>query len=131
MGCRFCANRQRRPATSLRCTRSSTRCWPSAEVMQQRPSHVGVHGHGRPLLNTEAVLEAINCLCSDLGMAQRQINREHGGPWPPDSETGRLAPSAWVRISSPWRGACMPPTKDAREEADPTAHAYPIAPTFE
>lgn len=43
------------------------------EVMDQRPSHVVFMGMGEPLLNVEAVLGAVQSLCRDLGMAQRQI----------------------------------------------------------
>jgi len=64
----FLRYRQRGLQRSLQCaTRSSTSCWPYREVMQATPQPRGVHGHGRALLNTEAVLRGINCLCSDAG----------------------------------------------------------------
>jgi len=48
------------------------RCWPFREVIAgNAPATWCSLGMGSPFSNTEAVLEAINCLCSDLGMAQR------------------------------------------------------------
>jgi len=74
------------------------------EVLEQRPSHVVFMGMGEPLLNIEAVLEAIHCLCTDLGMAQQPDHREHGGRAayaPPLGGVGARSVSA--APSSPWR----------------------------
>ena len=73
MACRFCATGKGGLQRSLAVHEIVDRVLSVREVMQQRPSHVVFMGMGEPLLNIEAVLAAIDCLCTDLGMAQRQI----------------------------------------------------------
>jgi len=95
--------------------------------MQQRPSHVVFMGMGEPLLhNAKQVLEAINCLCSDLGMAAAQITVSTVGVarqipnWP-------LAPRRLGPITFTLAVKLHAPTKRLARGLIPTAHAYPIA----
>jgi 23S rRNA (adenine2503-C2)-methyltransferase len=96
------------------------------EVMDQRPSHVVFMGMGEPLLNIDAVLAAIDCLCTDLGMAQRQITVSTVGvpktlPTLADRALERLGRAQFTLAVS-----LHAPDQRLREELIPTAHAYPL-----
>lgn len=96
------------------------------EAMDRRPSHVVFMGMGEPLLNTEAVLEAIACLCTDLGMAQRQITVSTVGvprslPTLAEHALERLGRAQFTLAVS-----LHAPDQRLREELIPTAHAYPL-----
>ena len=73
MACRLCATGKGGLQRSLAVHEIVDQVLSVREVMDQRPSHVVFMGMGEPLLNIDAVLAAIDCLCTDLGMAQRQI----------------------------------------------------------
>lgn len=73
MACRFCATGKGGLQRSLAVHEIVDQVLSVREAMETRPSHVVFMGMGEPLLNIEAVLAAIDCLCTDLGMAQRQI----------------------------------------------------------
>jgi 23S rRNA (adenine2503-C2)-methyltransferase len=83
-------------------------------------------GMGEPLLNTDAVLEAIACLCTDLGMAQRQITVSTVGvprtlPTLAERALERLGRAQFTLAVS-----LHAPDQRLREELIPTAHAYPL-----
>ncbi len=69
MACRFCATGKGGLQRSLAVHEIVDQVLSVREAMEQRPSHVVFMGMGEPLLNSEAVLAAIDCLCRDLGMA--------------------------------------------------------------
>jgi 23S rRNA (adenine2503-C2)-methyltransferase len=94
--------------------------------MGRRPSHVVFMGMGEPLLNTEAVLAAIDCLCRDLGMAQRQITVSTVGvprtlPTLAERSLERLGRAQFTLAVS-----LHAPDQGLREVLIPTAHAYPL-----
>ena len=73
MACRFCATGKGGLQRSLAVHEIVDQVLSVREAMGRRPSHVVFMGMGEPLLNIDAVLAAIDCLCRDLGMAQRQM----------------------------------------------------------
>jgi len=96
------------------------------EVMEKRPSHVVFMGMGEPLLNIDAVLSAIDCLCRDLGMAQRQITVStvgvpHTLPTLAERSLERLGRAQFTLAVS-----LHAPDQALREQLIPTARAYPL-----
>ena len=126
MACRFCATGKGGLQRSLATHEIVDQVLAVREVMEQRPSHVVFMGMGEPLLNVEAVLEAIDCLCTDLGMAQRQITVSTVGvprtlPTLAERALARLGRAQFTLAVS-----LHAPDQPLREELIPTAHAYPI-----
>jgi 23S rRNA (adenine2503-C2)-methyltransferase len=83
-------------------------------------------GMGEPLLNSDAVLAAIDCLCRDLGMAQRQITVStvgvpHTLPTLAEQSLERLGRAQFTLAVS-----LHAPDQRLREELIPTARAYPL-----
>ena len=68
MACRFCATGKGGLQRSLATHEIVDQVLSIREVMDRRPSHVVFMGMGEPLLNIEAVLEAIRCFNDDLGI---------------------------------------------------------------
>ena len=73
MACRFCATGKGGLQRSLQTHEIVDQVLSVREAMDRRPSHVVFMGMGEPLLNSEAVLDAIRCLNNDLGIGQRRI----------------------------------------------------------
>ena len=126
MACRFCATGKGGLQRSLATHEIVDQVLAVREVMDQRPSHVVFMGMGEPLLNIEAVLEAIDCLCTDLGMAQRQITVStvgvpHTLPTLAERSLERLGRAQFTLAVS-----LHAPDQRLRQELIPTAHAYPI-----
>ncbi len=126
MGCRFCATGKGGLQRSLAVHEIVDQVLSVREAMDRRPSHVVFMGMGEPLLNTEAVLEAIACLCTDLGMAQRQITVSTVGvprslPTLAERSLERLGRAQFTLAVS-----LHAPDQRLREELIPTAHAYPL-----
>jgi 23S rRNA (adenine2503-C2)-methyltransferase len=125
MACRFCATGKEGLQRSLQAHEIVDQVLTVREVMERRPSHVVFMGMGEPLLNSENVLAAIDCLSRDLGMAMRQITVSTVGV---PNTLPRLAELALERL-----GRCQftlavslhAPDQDLREELIPTARAYP------
>ena len=126
MACRFCATGKGGLQRSLAVHEIVDQVLSIREAMQRRPSHVVFMGMGEPLLNVEAVLAAIDCLCTDLGMAQRQITVSTVGV--PRALPG-LAERALERLGRAQFTLAVSlhaPDQALREELIPTARAYPI-----
>jgi 23S rRNA (adenine2503-C2)-methyltransferase len=126
MACRFCATGKGGLQRSLAVHEIVDQVLSVREVMDQRPSHVVFMGMGEPLLNIDAVLAAIDCLCTDLGMAQRQITVSTVGvpktlPTLADRALERLGRAQFTLAVS-----LHAPDQRLREELIPTAHAYPL-----
>lgn len=126
MACRFCATGKGGLQRSLAVHEIVDQVLSVREVMGERPSHVVFMGMGEPLLNIEAVLDAIDCLCGDLGMAQRQITVSTVGvprtlPTLAERALERLGRAQFTLAVS-----LHAPDQRLREELIPTAHAYPI-----
>jgi len=126
MACRFCATGKGGLQRSLAVHEIVDQVLSVREAMGRRPSHVVFMGMGEPLLNSEAVLAAINCLCRDLGMAQRQITVSTVGvprtlPTLAERALDRLGRAQFTLAVS-----LHAPDQRLREELIPTAHAYPI-----
>lgn len=131
MGCRFCATGKGGLQRSLEVHEIIDQVLTIREVMGQRPSHVVFMGMGEPLLNTEAVLDAIGCLCTDLGMAQRQITVSTVGVASQLPNLARLAIERLGRAQFTLAVSLHAPDQQLRETLIPTAHAYPIAELLE
>jgi|Wag4MinimDraft_6_1082665.scaffolds.fasta_scaffold00987_3 23S rRNA (adenine2503-C2)-methyltransferase len=126
MACRFCATGKGGLQRSLAVHEIVDQVLSVREAMEQRPSHVVFMGMGEPLLNIEAVLTAIACLCSDLGMAQRQITVSTVGvpntlPTLAERSLERLGRAQYTLAVS-----LHAPDQALRESLIPTARAYPI-----
>ena len=126
MACRFCATGKGGLQRSLAVHEIIDQVLSVREVMDQRPSHVVFMGMGEPLLNIDAVLAAIDCLCTDLGMAQRQITLSTVGvpktlPTLAERALERLGRAQFTLAVS-----LHAPDQRLREELIPTAHAYPL-----
>ncbi|AFY30116.1 23S rRNA (adenine(2503)-C(2))-methyltransferase RlmN [Cyanobium gracile] len=126
MACRFCATGKGGLQRSLAVHEIVDQVLSIREAMDRRPSHVVFMGMGEPLLNTEAVLEAIACLCTDLGMAQRQITVSTVGvprtlPTLAERALERLGRAQFTLAVS-----LHAPDQRLREELIPTAQAYPL-----
>ena len=126
MACRFCATGKGGLQRSLAVHEIVDQVLTVRERMGRRPSHVVFMGMGEPLLNVDAVLAAIACLCRDLGMAQRQITVSTVGV---PSTLPSLAERALARLGRAQFTLAVSlhaPDQDLREQLIPTAHAYPI-----
>lgn len=126
MACRFCATGKGGLQRSLAVHEIVDQVLAVREAMDQRPSHVVFMGMGEPLLNSDAVLAAIDCLCGDLGMAQRQITVStvgvaHTLPTLAERALARLGRAQFTLAVS-----LHAPDQRLREQLIPTAHAYPI-----
>ena len=126
MACRFCATGKGGLQRSLAVHEIVDQVLSVREAMQQRPSHVVFMGMGEPLLNSEAVLDAIACLCTDLGMAQRQITVSTVGVARTLPTLAELALQRLGRAQFTLAVSLHAPDQHLREELIPTAHAYPI-----
>ena len=126
MACSFCATGKGGLQRSLAVHEIVDQVLSVREVMGERPSHVVFMGMGEPLLNSEAVLDAIACLCTDLGMAQRQITVSTVGvpktlPTLAERALERLGRAQFTLAVS-----LHAPDQRLREQLIPTAHAYPL-----
>ncbi len=126
MGCRFCATGKGGLQRSLAVHEIVDQVLSVREAMDRRPTHVVFMGMGEPLLNIEAVLGAIACLCGDLGMAQRRITVSTVGvprtlPTLAERALERLGRTQFTLAVS-----LHAPDQRLREELIPTAHAYPL-----
>ena len=126
MACRFCATGKGGLQRSLAVHEIVDQVLSVREAMGRRPSHVVFMGMGEPLLNSEVVLAAIDCLCRDLGMAQRQITVSTVGvprtlPTLAERALDRLGRAQFTLAVS-----LHAPDQRLREELIPTAHTYPI-----
>ena len=126
MACRFCATGKGGLQRSLAVHEIVDQVLCVREVMEQRPSHVVFMGMGEPLLNIEAVLAAIDCLCTDLGMAQRQITVSTVGVARTLPQLAELALQRLGRAQFTLAVSLHAPDQTLREQLIPTAHAYPI-----
>jgi len=126
MACRFCATGKGGLQRSLLVHEIVDQVLSIREAMDRRPSHVVFMGMGEPLLNIEAVLAAIDCLCTDLGMAQRQMTVSTVGvpktlPTLAERALERLGRAQFTLAVS-----LHAPDQRLRQELIPTASAYPL-----
>ena len=126
MACRFCATGKGGLQRSLDVHEIVDQVLSVREAMQRRPSHVVFMGMGEPLLNIEAVLSAIDCLCRDLGMAQRQITVSSVGVPKALPTLAQRALERLGRAQFTLAVSLHAPDQALREQLIPTARAYPI-----
>ena len=126
MACRFCATGKAGLDRSLAVHEIVDQVLTVREVMGERPSHVVFMGMGEPLLNIEAVLGAIDCLCTDLGMAQRQITLSTVGVPQTLPQLAERALERLGRAQFTLAVSLHAPDQTLREQLIPTARAYPL-----
>ncbi len=126
MACLFCATGKQGLQRSLAVHEIVDQVLSVREVMDQRPSHVVFMGMGEPLLNVEAVLGAVQSLCRDLGMAQRQITISTVGMPGALPHLAERALAVLGRAQFTLAVSLHAPDQALREELIPTARAYPI-----
>jgi 23S rRNA (adenine2503-C2)-methyltransferase len=127
MACSFCATGKGGLQRSLAVHEIVDQVLSIREAMGRRPSHVVFMGMGEPLLNSEAVLAAIECLCRDLGMAQRQITVSTVGVPKTLPTLAERALEKLGRAQFTLAVSLHAPDQRLRETLIPTAHAYPLA----
>ena len=125
MACRFCATGKGGLQRSLATHEIVDQVLSIREVMDRRPSHVVFMGMGEPLLNIEAVLEAIRCFNDDLGIGQRRITVSTVGVPRTLPKLAELAMERLGRAQFTLAVSLHAPNQQLREELIPTAHAYP------
>jgi 23S rRNA (adenine2503-C2)-methyltransferase len=126
MACRFCATGKGGLQRSLAVHEIVDQVLSVREAMGRRPSHVVFMGMGEPLLNIDAVLAALDCLCGDLGMAQRQITVSSVGVPGALPQLAERARQRLGRAQFTLAVSLHAPNQRLREELIPTARAYPI-----
>ena len=126
MACRFCATGKGGLQRSLAVHEIVDQVLSVREAMGRRPSHVVFMGMGEPLLNIDAVLAAIHCLCGELGMAQRQITVSSVGVPGALSALAERARERLGRAQFTLAVSLHAPDQTLRRQLIPTAHAYPI-----
>ena len=125
MACRFCATGKGGLQRSLRTHEIVDQVLSVREVMDRRPSHIVFMGMGEPLLNSQAVLDAIRCLNDDLGIGQRRITVSTVGVPKTIPQLAELALATLGRAQFTLAVSLHAPNQALREELIPTAHAYP------
>ena len=126
MACRFCATGQDGLARSLALHEIVDQVLSVREAMERRPSHVVFMGMGEPLLNMEAVLQAMAVFCRDLGMAQRQITLSTVGVPGTLPTLAERAHQVLGRAQFTLAVSLHAPDQALREQLIPTARAYPL-----
>ncbi len=126
MACRFCATGKGGLQRSLDVHEIVDQVLTVREVMDRRPSHVVFMGMGEPLLNTDAVLAAIACLCRDLGMAQRRITISTVGVQKTLPSLAERALSLLGRTQFTLAVSLHAPDQSLRQQLIPSAQAYPL-----
>ncbi len=126
MACRFCATGKGGLQRSLAVHEIVDQVLSVREAMGRRPSHVVFMGMGEPLLNIDAVLDAIDCLCRDLGMAQRQITVSTVGVPGALPTMAERARHRLGRVQFTLAVSLHAPDQNLRHALIPTAQAYPI-----
>jgi 23S rRNA (adenine2503-C2)-methyltransferase len=126
MACRFCATGKGGLQRSLAVHEIVDQVLSVRERMGRRPTHVVFMGMGEPLLNSEAVLDAIACLCTDLGMAQRRITVSTVGVPRTLPHLAELAQQRLGRVQFTLAVSLHAPDQRLREQLIPTASAYPL-----
>ena len=125
MACRFCATGKDGLQRSLHTHEIVDQVLSVREAMDRRPSHIVFMGMGEPLLNSQAVLEAIRCLNDDLGIGQRRITVSTVGVPKTLPQLAELALETLGRAQFTLAVSLHAPNQQLREELIPTAHAYP------
>ena len=125
MACRFCATGKGGLQRSLQTHEIVDQVISVRDVMERRPSHIVFMGMGEPLLNSEAVLNAIRCLNDDLGIGQRKITVSTVGVPKTLPQLAELALDKLGRAQFTLAVSLHAPNQQLREELIPTAHTYP------
>ena len=126
MACRFCATGKGGLQRSLKTHEIVDQVLSVREAMDRRPSHVVFMGMGEPLLNSEAVLDAIRCFNTDLGIGQRRITVSTVGVPNTLPQLAELAMQRLGRAQFTLAVSLHAPNQALREELIPTARAYPF-----
>ncbi|AII44227.1 50S rRNA methyltransferase [Synechococcus sp. KORDI-100] len=126
MACRFCATGKGGLQRSLKTHEIVDQVLSVREAMDRRPSHVVFMGMGEPLLNSEAVLDAIRCFNNDLGIGQRRITVSTVGVPRTLPRLAELAMQRLGRTQFTLAVSLHAPNQALREELIPTAGAYPL-----
>ncbi len=124
MACRFCATGKEGFQRSLSTHEIVDQVLSVRAAMARRPSHVVFMGMGEPLLNSEAVLSAIACINSDLGIGQRRITVSTVGVANTLPQLAELALKRLGRVQFTLAVSLHAPNQKLRETLIPTAKNY-------
>ncbi len=126
MGCRFCATGKGGLQRSLKVHEIIDQVLSVREALGRRPSNVVFMGMGEPLLNIDAVLDAIRCLNNDLGIGQRRITVSTVGVANTLPKLAELAKLHLGSVQFTLAISLHAPNQQLRESLIPTAKTYPI-----
>ena len=126
MACRFCATGKGGLERSLLLHEIVDQVLSVKEAMIRRPTHIVFMGMGEPLLNIDAVLEAIDCINKDLGIGQRRITLSTVGVVNVLPQLSELAIKKLGRAQFTLAVSLHAPNQELREKLIPTAKIYHI-----
>ncbi len=126
MACRFCATGKGGLERSLLVHEIVDQVLSIKEAMSRRPTHIVFMGMGEPLLNIDAVLEAIDCINKDLGIGQRKITLSTVGIANVLPRLSELAIKKLGRAQFTLAVSLHAPNQKLREQLIPTASGYHI-----
>lgn len=120
MACTFCATGKGGFTRHLQAHEIVDQILTVQEDFQRRVSNVVFMGMGEPLLNLEAVIEAIRILNQDLGIGQRNLTVSTVGV--PD----RIRQLAEAQLQITFAVSLHAPNQTLRRQLIPTARVYPL-----
>lgn len=126
MGCLFCATGKGGWQRNLQCHEIVDQVLTVQEDFGQRVSHIVFMGMGEPLLNRDAVLEAVRTLNEDVGIGQRSITVSTVGI---PGQIRRLAQTGQVgdrSLQFTLAVSLHASNQTVRQSLIPSAEAYPL-----
>lgn len=125
MACDFCATGKGGFIRNLATHEIVDQVLTVQEDFQQRVSNIVFMGMGEPLLNTDAVVDAIRCLNQDIGIGQRLITVSTVGI------PGRIRRLAEHHLQVTLAVSLHASNQALRERLIPSAHSYPLTALLE
>ena len=126
MGCRFCATGKGGLRRSLEAHEIVDQVLSAHEATGRKPTNVVFMGMGEPLLNIQAVLNAIRCLNVDLEIGQRRITVSTVGVANTIPILAKSAINLLGRIQFTLAVSLHAPNQLLRETLIPSSKKYPI-----
>ncbi len=128
LGCRFCATATMGLKRGLKTEEITGQMYAARERLPEgsRISNLVFMGMGEPMNNLDAVLDAVEILCTDLGanFSPRRITISTAGVVPGIQELGKRMPQVGLAIS------LNATTDEVRSELMPVNKRYPLAALF-
>lgn len=120
MGCDFCATAKGGFTRNLSANEIIDQVLTVQEDFERRVSHIVFMGMGEPLLNTDAVLAAVQCLNQDVGIGQRSMTISTVGI------KNRIKQLAEHQLQVTLAVSLHASNQKIRQSLIPSAQAYPL-----